>query len=100
MLLPRLIFAIVTTFYVCHALILPKKTSGQLILSQLRVNRAISSLSMSTENNSHAKKKIIVLGGDGFCGWPTSLYLSDKGHDVIVVDNLSRRCVNMVASAR
>ena len=35
--------------------------------------------------------KVLVLGGDGFCGWPTSLHLSDKGHDVIVVDNLSRR---------
>ena len=26
------------------------------------------------------KKKVVVLGGDGFCGWPTSLYLSDQGH--------------------
>ena len=31
-----------------------------------------------------------MLGGDGFCGWPTSLYLSDKGHDVVIVGNLSR----------
>jgi len=35
-----------------------------------------------------------VLGGDGFCGWPTSLYLSDKGHDVVIVDNLSRRNID------
>jgi hypothetical protein len=27
-------------------------------------------------------KKIIVFGGDGFCGWPTALHLSDKGHEV------------------
>jgi UDP-sulfoquinovose synthase len=40
-------------------------------------------------------KKVIVLGGDGFCGWPTSLYLSDKGHEVIVVDNLSRRKIDI-----
>ena len=33
-------------------------------------------------------------GGDGFCGWPTALYLSEKGHDVIVVDNLSRRNID------
>ncbi|TFJ81639.1 hypothetical protein NSK_006890 [Nannochloropsis salina CCMP1776] len=39
-------------------------------------------------------KKIVVLGGDGFCGWPTSLYLSEKGHDVIIVDNLSRRNID------
>ena len=39
--------------------------------------------------------KVLVLGGDGFCGWPTSLHLSDKGHDVIVVDNLSRREIDI-----
>ena len=38
--------------------------------------------------------KILVLGGDGFCGWPTALYLSDKGHDVLIVDNLSRRNID------
>jgi len=40
------------------------------------------------------KKKVIVLGGDGFCGWPTSLHLSDQGHDVVIVDNLSRRNID------
>ena len=44
--------------------------------------------------NGTDKKKIIVLGGDGFCGWPTSLYLSDQGHDVVIVDNLSRRNID------
>ncbi len=39
--------------------------------------------------------KVLVLGGDGFCGWPTSLYLSDKGHDVIIVDNMSRRKIDI-----
>ena len=39
--------------------------------------------------------KVLVLGGDGFCGWPTSLHLSDIGHDVIVVDNLSRRAIDV-----
>jgi UDP-sulfoquinovose synthase len=38
--------------------------------------------------------RILVLGGDGFCGWPTSLYLSDKGHDVVIVDDLSRRNID------
>ena len=37
---------------------------------------------------------VIVLGGDGFCGWPTSLHLSDQGHDVVIVDNLSRRNID------
>lgn len=38
--------------------------------------------------------KIIVLGADGFCGWPTSLHLSVMGHEVLLVDNLSRRKID------
>jgi UDP-sulfoquinovose synthase len=38
--------------------------------------------------------KIAVLGGDGFCGWPTSLHLSDAGHEVHILDNLSRRWID------
>jgi len=38
--------------------------------------------------------RILVLGGDGFCGWPTSLHLSACGHDVAIVDNLSRRNID------
>lgn len=40
---------------------------------------------MSTEKN------IVVVGGDGFCGWPTALYLSKLGHRITIVDNMSRR---------
>jgi UDP-sulfoquinovose synthase len=35
--------------------------------------------------------RILVLGGDGFCGWPTALHLSACGHEVDIVDNLARR---------
>jgi len=35
--------------------------------------------------------KICVLGGDGYCGWATALYLSERGHSVSVVDNFIRR---------
>lgn len=35
--------------------------------------------------------KIFMLGGDGFCGWPTTLKLVSDGHDVVIIDNLSRR---------
>ena len=38
--------------------------------------------------------KIIIFGGDGFCGWPTSLKLANSGHDIMVVDNLSRRKID------
>jgi len=39
--------------------------------------------------------RVLVLGGDGFCGWPTSLYLSDRGYDVTILDNLSRRTIDV-----
>ncbi len=39
--------------------------------------------------------KVLVIGGDGFCGWPTSLHLSDIGHEVTIVDNLSRRNIDI-----
>jgi UDP-sulfoquinovose synthase len=35
--------------------------------------------------------RIAVLGGDGYCGWATALYLSQKGHQVAIVDNFVRR---------
>jgi len=35
--------------------------------------------------------RICVLGGDGYCGWATALYLSKKGHEVAIVDNYLRR---------
>lgn len=35
--------------------------------------------------------RIFVLGGDGYCGWPTALYLSAKGHSVAIIDNYVRR---------
>ena len=38
--------------------------------------------------------RIAVLGGDGFVGWPTTLHLSSRGHQVAIVDNLSRRWID------
>ena len=38
--------------------------------------------------------KIAVLGGDGFVGWPTSLHLSEAGHEIHILDNLSRRWID------
>ncbi|HEY3682217.1 MAG TPA: GDP-mannose 4,6-dehydratase, partial [Streptosporangiaceae bacterium] len=35
--------------------------------------------------------RILVLGGDGYLGWPTALHLSQRGHDVGIVDNFARR---------
>ena len=38
--------------------------------------------------------KVLILGGDGFCGWPTALHLSAAGHTVAIADNFSRRKID------
>jgi len=35
--------------------------------------------------------RVLILGGDGYLGWPTAMRFSEQGHDVAVVDNYSRR---------
>jgi UDP-sulfoquinovose synthase len=44
-------------------------------------------------------KNILVVGADGFCGWPLSIHLSSKGHKVFLVDNLSRRLIDVEIGA-
>lgn len=42
-------------------------------------------------HSSSKPKKVMVIGGDGYCGWATALHLSNKGYEVAIVDNLVRR---------
>lgn len=35
--------------------------------------------------------KVLVIGGDGYCGWATALHLSNKGYEVAILDSLIRR---------
>lgn len=49
--------------------------------------------------DSVMKKRIVVLGGDGFCGWPTCLHLSNIGCEVMLVDNMSRREIDIELEA-
>ncbi|MFN7661142.1 MAG: NAD-dependent epimerase/dehydratase family protein, partial [Dolichospermum sp.] len=35
--------------------------------------------------------KVLVIGGDGYCGWATALYLSNRGYEVGILDSLERR---------
>ena len=35
--------------------------------------------------------RILILGGDGYLGWPTSMYFARKGHEVHAVDDYLRR---------
>ena len=43
--------------------------------------------------------KLFICGGDGYCGWPTALYLSKKGFEVVILDNLSRRKIDVELGA-
>lgn len=36
-------------------------------------------------------QRVMVIGGDGYCGWATALHLSNKGYEVAIVDSLVRR---------
>ncbi|KAL7159199.1 hypothetical protein ABFS83_01G012100 [Erythranthe nasuta] len=47
--------------------------------------------SHETSNGAPARKKVMVIGGDGYCGWATALHLSNKNYEVAIVDNLVRR---------
>lgn len=83
----------------------PQASSGRVAFAPAGVSARAPPLAMAapsavapehtaSEGDSRPKK-IFVLGGDGFCGWPTALHLSDKGHEVVIIDNLSRRKIDV-----
>jgi len=37
--------------------------------------------------------RVIILGDDGYLGWPTAMHFAARGHDVVVVDNYLRRLI-------
>ena len=39
--------------------------------------------------------KILILGADGYLGWPTSMYFSDLGHEVYAIDNFSKKKIEL-----
>lgn len=47
--------------------------------------------SFENDGNTSGRKRVMVIGGDGYCGWATALHLSKKNYDVAIVDNLVRR---------
>ncbi|GLI63187.1 hypothetical protein VaNZ11_006083 [Volvox africanus] len=44
-----------------------------------------------TPSNGGAGTRVMIIGGDGYCGWATALHLSARGYEVCIVDNLCRR---------
>ena len=55
---------------------------SEALLAPQRLTHSARRATRASAVTMSASKKILVLGGDGFCGWPTALHLSDKGHDV------------------
>lgn len=47
--------------------------------------------SLDASNGLSKTQRVMVIGGDGYCGWATALHLSKKGYEVAIVDNLVRR---------
>jgi UDP-sulfoquinovose synthase len=43
--------------------------------------------------------KVLIVGGDGFCGWPTALKFASEGWKVTIIDNLSRRLIDEETSS-
>ena len=53
--------------------------------------RVIDKFLKECKKKNYMKKKILVCGADGYLGWPTAMYLSEKGYQVTAIDNFSKR---------
>jgi UDP-sulfoquinovose synthase len=51
--------------------------------------------SASNGTSSGAGTRVLVIGGDGYCGWATALHLSARGYQVCILDNLVRRTYDL-----
>jgi len=62
------------------------------ILSRpLPVEAGVRAIGRAVRWRYPAAVKVLILGGDGYLGWPTAMHLAQAGHDVAVADNLLRR---------
>ena len=75
----------------------PVAVQSPFALTGVRMRTRTPAVQMSEP--AGGKKKVFVLGGDGFCGWPTALHLSNLGHDVVIIDDLSRRKIDVELGA-
>ncbi len=62
---------------------------------ELVTHAAVEPQTAVSTNHEGKTMRVLILGGDGFCGWPTALHLSAQGHEVAIVDNLSRRKIDI-----
>ncbi|KAF6154054.1 hypothetical protein GIB67_018976 [Kingdonia uniflora] len=60
-------------------------------VSQDTQTQPTSGFNFNSVEPSTKKKRVMVIGGDGYCGWATALHLSNKNYEVAIVDSLVRR---------
>lgn len=56
---------------------------------------AVKAPGMTASSTGGHGKRVMIIGGDGYCGWATALHLSARGYKVAIVDNLARRSYDM-----
>merc|ERR1719247_402514 len=73
-------------------------SSGARAIGGQREQRYVGAKALATEekpgitlDNSGKGKRVLVVGGDGYCGWASALHLSARGYEVAIMDNLARR---------
>ncbi|KAH0936009.1 hypothetical protein HID58_013126 [Brassica napus] len=69
----------------------PKRRRSCVFLATATSQQAPPETSTNNNNSPSKPKRVMVIGGDGYCGWATALHLSKKNYEVAIVDNLVRR---------
>lgn len=87
--------SIQTSIVPCRSVILPQNKQRRSLSVQATTltesPTQSSSNSYQSTDDSTKRQRVMVIGGDGYCGWATALHLSKKGYDVSIVDSLIRR---------
>jgi UDP-sulfoquinovose synthase len=58
-------------------------------------DKTLQSAGLAANGGGGAGTRVMIIGGDGYCGWATALHLSARGYEVCIVDNLCRRQFDM-----
>lgn len=67
----------------------PRKDS--LVVHAAAVSTSQETPVQTSSGDPFKPQRVMVIGGDGYCGWATALHLSNKGYEVAIVDSLVRR---------
>ncbi|KAK7378092.1 hypothetical protein VNO80_03528 [Phaseolus coccineus] len=68
-----------------------KLRKGSLVVHAAAVSTSQETPVQTSSGDPFKPQRVMVIGGDGYCGWATALHLSNKGYEVAIVDSLVRR---------